>query len=264
MIDMNDFTFFVGAADELIVKDCGQELREGYYFASTDCHNYSHPKELEFRLLQDRREPCSFFQDYTRIKSIEISRDFFPTDRHKILKAVENRIRLVPMSLLESVIHRDLTKAKTAFVSPLHLFESDWNHFQEAMRLDSSISFTRFRDSEKITTLKSYKMYEFAKNLHPMHKHIPRRLKAVFSSGIQELWRKWNNLRQTLQESRNEHRSVAMGDSSYLPLSFRGSDVNEVFALFGICVIASILIRISELAYSCFTIEILVLDIVTN
>ena len=115
----------------------------------------------------------------------------------KMRKEVEDRIRLGPMILLESVIHRDLTKRKTAFVSPLHLFQSDWNLFQEAMRLDSRYRFTRFQKSEKMTTLKGYKMYEFAKNLHPMHMHIPRRLKAVFSSGIRELWRKWKNFKHT-------------------------------------------------------------------
>lgn len=118
-----------------------------------------------------------------------------------------------------------------------------------------------FRDSENRTTLKSYKMIGFTRGLHSMHaENVPRRLKAVFfSSGIRGLWRKWKNLRQTIQESR--HSRAVEAESSYLPLSSNGSDVHVLFELFGLFVTASMVLFISGLGFKCFTVKILTLVI---
>ena len=157
MIDMDDFTFYVAFGDESIAADFGHELKEGYYFASADCKNHALPRKS--RLVSDPRDPCGLFQDYTNMKWVEINRHFSGEVRNEMLTVVQDRIRLVPLSLIKNVIRTILLKSKTAFVSPLHLFDSDWNYFQQAMRSDRKMKFTRFHDSENRTTLKSYKMY---------------------------------------------------------------------------------------------------------
>ena len=240
LLDMNDFSIFIGIEEIEIRKS---ELQDAHYLPSRVC-DYSDEKYVT--LSHDPRRSCALLLRFTQIKLGEMTHLSYEIRRQKMAQ-LENRIHLVPMTYMKQVIQKYLTAPKTVFVSPLQFFDADWNYFREAMRLDRKRKFTRHHDNED-TTLKADSVYGFTKGLHAWHKNsIPRRLKGVASSGIWGLWLKWKNLRLKVYASRK----ASLGHFGYLPLTFSGSDISLVFALFGICVCTCLVTLFTELFY-CF------------
>lgn len=241
LLDLDNFTFFLAFEDETIVEENGDKLKDGYHISSKHCE----PSYMIAKLWIDPRGPCTFVAEYTRTEHMEMEASSFLI-RERLLTAIHSRFKLVPISQLKNVIRARRLASKTIFVSPRPYFDSDWNSFRETMSLNRKIKFTHYYDSED-TTLKPYLAHGFTRGLHPRHNHlVPRRLKTLFSSGIWALWKKWDKLRQTLQQGKN----VLLGNASYLPISLHGSDVLLVFELFGLCVIACVVAFVSELVSS--------------
>ena len=113
---------------------------------------------------------------------------------------LETRVRLVAIDDIEDIIHSFLMAPKTVFVSAVEFFQSDWNYFHQAMKADKALKFARHYDRER-TVFQTNSFYGFTKGLHPTAQNrIPRRLKAVVSSGMLGLWRKWKRLRIELHK----------------------------------------------------------------
>ena len=143
------------------------------------------------------------------------------------------------------MIRSEMLKPKVAFLSPQHCFESDWEHFREAMRQDGlkfSINF-----DELDTTLRQVVRYGYTEGLHPWHQTlVPRRLKTIVSSGILVIWQKWQLMRfkMACRKKGEELEKV-------VPLSFAGSDICLAFYMLGLLLSTSTMAFVYEVSQDC-------------
>ena len=169
-------------------------------------------------------------------------------------KALKTSVRLVHMDRIKQLIQMNLTAPNTVFVSLLYYFDSDWQYFREAMRADKTIRFARNYNKGDTTSLSFVAKYGFTAGLHPWLKdNVPRRLKTIVSDGILGHWRKWKAMRIQFHEMRGRMTHFGSLNSLFNPLSFSGSDVYLVFALFLLCISVSSIAFASEIGLFCVT-----------
>ena len=243
LLDMENFTFFAGSIKHPLSWLVRRQLTDGHYFYGSKCiRNF-----IGAWLATDPRCPCSFAKNYLKSKLTSSQ------DPQVITHSMQNSVRIVHMDHIKQLIRTNLTAPKTVFISPLPFFDSDWQYFQEAMRSNKALRFTRNYNVEDTASLHVVAKYGFTAGLHPWHKdNIPRRLKTAVSSGILGQWRKWKAMRIKFHEGRRMTQ-LDLDDSLYLPLSLNGSDVYLAFLLFLVCLCVSSMAFASEMGSSCVT-----------
>ena len=148
----------------------------------------------------------------------------------EIIKALRDRVRIVITSFRNEIILNRLTDANTVFISPAHLAQVDWNSFRRAMKTDTTAKFTQSSHHRDLSAENVPAVYEFTIGIHPRYKNgVPRWLKAVLSSGLLGLWRKWTTPRLKFHQ-----RGEANDEVLWFPLSFSGSDLHYAFMLFAV------------------------------
>ena len=222
---MDNFTVFIGF-DQPPLKTVRRRLAGGYYLTWYNCVSF----EMFFADFHPRY-PCAAVIIYKQMMLETFQRSNFSVLLEKS-EALLDRIRLVPMALLEEIIPTRLADEKTLFISPTPFAHTDWSYFRRAMSLDKSLKFSKSLDSKGAEFEADSFCYGFTKGLNQLHKNtVPRRLKGVVSGGLLGLWRKWKNLRTQFSQVRMVNEGIL-----WLPLSVWGSDLYYVFTLFAICV----------------------------
>ena len=226
---LQNFTIIL-AFDDATLKPMEKHLGHDYFVSGSECYTFG-----EIALGPDSRSSCSFVYDYMYLR--QNTSGVLPfEERENLVKTVGRQIRLVPMDQLKQVIRSRLTAAKTAFVSPLKHFDSDWEIFREEMRAKKALKFSRYFDEDD-SSLGTILAYGFTRGLHPWHqKSVPRRLKTIVSNGLFGIWKKWENIRQKLRKRKG---SRATSGQSFLSLSLHGTDIYAVFVLFCLCTVGS-------------------------
>ena len=183
----------------------------------------------------DLRKSCTARDKYEALEALYGDQDSIKASeelkrRYQILKSY----LVFHISDLPAVINADLSSPGKVFVSPMPCFDSDWEYFRTAMRQQGSKFTRRFDPSD--TTLDHVLQYSFTAGLHSWHeKLVPRRLKSLVSSGVFQLWTRWEQLRL-------EFACINAGGETtvgYISLSMTGSDLCLVFNLFGLLLLAS-------------------------
>ena len=241
LLAMDNFTILIGF-DELSLKSSYRQKYNGKELLQWGaCHDVF--GVFDISSSHSFRDVCSLDSKVTQIMSDSFYMSYFGIISHKLGVRGTVYVRYVPMSRIRPLILYNLTVQKTVFVSPANYFDSDWQYFREAMRSNKGITFARYLDANDDMRLKWSRSYGYTRGLHHRLKDlVPRRLKAVVSSGILGNWREWANLRVTFHESRKS----ATKTSFFLPLSLTGSDVYMIFQLFALLMIGSASVYLIE------------------
>ena len=166
---------------------------------------------------------------YPHINS-HVNENFTRVYKDAFWNLVDN-LHIVCMNNIETVIAEELIRPGTAFVSPSNHFSTDWRIFQAANRQKKHVKFA-FSGNAEEPLLKFYEAIGFPAGLHKIHKsQVPARLKALLTSGIYQLWEKWETLRNIF----NTEASIKQNHIQFLALSLQGSDIYVVFLVLFTC-----------------------------
>ena len=131
----------------------------------------------------------------------------------RLLSGIGERTKLICFQRLNQVIEHELTKPRTAFLSPEDHFESDWKVFRGAMK-KTSVTYGHNK-KEYYNVLQRSLGYTVTDGLPHMHKNHPlSRLKAIVESGILDAWKRWRGLavgRDKEKSAKPPNARVSMG-----------------------------------------------------
>ena len=203
-------------------------------------------------VLQDNRKPCIVSDVSRDMEALGFEQKHVEDlkSRFESLESLEERLEFVPIEKIREVIRNKLGRPRTVFVSPLHCFESDWQYFRQAMR-KYGVKFARHHEPTD-RTLERTVRYGFTTGLHSWHeKLVPRRLRTLVTSGIFQVWTKWEQLRMKT----SSYESSSETEVLYLPLSMESSDLHLVFKSFTLLLFASGTVFLYELIVKATIIE---------
>ena len=218
-----------------------QEMLKSYnnYTEQTDYFWLSMCEESRVVQLEDTRNPCAFHGVMKHMPYSGVSVVPLVTKYRTLYDNLTATMRLFCVDSLDKIVGTELTKPRTAFLSPENHFETDWSHFKATMKSESGHKFAFSKHEDRFLQIPEY--YEITSGMNEYHKKVvPRRMKALMSSGIYSLWRKWEGLRHMFQQRKPLSEQV-------LPLGFRNSGITNVFYLFITCVLLSLLAIVLEI-----------------
>ncbi|CAG7827714.1 unnamed protein product [Allacma fusca] len=152
-----------------------------------------------------------------------------------VLKGMKNSTWYFCTRNLKQIMRMYLMKPRSAFVTSTEKFEKFWRVFKVAMKTNYS-SFKFASNSKFHDKSLNFDSGYFFSTLDAFHHHVvPNRLKILLSSGIYNLWTKWNERRD---ESKNAQDSGSIAgdesqqaEASFEPLSYSNSDLYLIFNL---------------------------------
>ena len=133
--------------------------------------------------------------------------------------------RIACVDDIKRVIAEELIRPSTAFVSPTSHFATDWQHFKAYNRRNMNAKFASSGNVNELL-LKVDTAFGSPLGLNGIHlAHVPARVKSLMTSGIYDLWKKWERMRSIFHmERRVKHEHV-----HFIPLSLQSSDVYLLF-----------------------------------
>ena len=223
LIEISNFTLYFGVHVENKSRD---HSCESTYYKSCDEMN------LVTRVGFSDRGACaltSLARMYPHI-NYDWDKNFTRIYKEGFWNIVDN-LHIVCMNDIETVISEELIRPRTAFVSPSNHFSIDWRLFQGVNRQKKHVKFA-FSGNAEEPLLKFHESIGFPAGLNKIHKsQVPARLKALLTSGIYQLWEKW----ETLRDIFNTEASIKQDHIQFLALSLQGSDIYVVFLVLFTC-----------------------------
>ena len=166
-------------------------------------------------------------------------------ERATKLRPLVQRADLICGTSIDTVIGKDLTKPRTAFVTTKESFEKDWSAFQSFMaKPKNKYKFVHSCAAED-ATLRAFQGYYITGRLTGVNGDLVlKRMRGLMSSGIYGLWKKWDKLRLMFKAS-----SISTKQNA-VPLSLADSDIQQMLDLLLFGVFIALIVFLIEIPLS--------------